>query len=61
MNKLSLYCNKFELCNPCRDHNRNNAALDQHSLNTFIDSLDVNEEIKDQLRKITPFNYTGRY
>jgi adenylosuccinate lyase len=25
----------------------------------FIDELDVNEQIKAELKKITPFNYTG--
>ena len=25
----------------------------------FIDSLNINEKLKDELRAITPFNYTG--
>ena len=38
---------------------RTNQAITQESISHFIDSLDVNEAIKTELRVITPHNYTG--
>ena len=38
---------------------RTNAAITEESIRTFIEGLDVNEEIKAELRVITPWNYTG--
>ncbi|MDP4186720.1 MAG: adenylosuccinate lyase [Bacteroidota bacterium] len=38
---------------------RNNRKIDKNVMLEFIDSLDVNEEIKNELKNITPFNYTG--
>ncbi len=38
---------------------RKNEKVTQASLAEFIDTLNVNEEIKASLKKITPFNYTG--
>ena len=38
---------------------RTNAAIAEESIRTFIDGLDVSEEIKAELRVITPWNYTG--
>ena len=38
---------------------RTNAKLDEQSMLQFIDSLNVSEEIKQEMRVITPFNYTG--
>jgi adenylosuccinate lyase len=38
---------------------RTNQKISQASLIQFIDSLDLSEEIKDELKAITPFNYTG--
>ncbi len=38
---------------------RTNQAITQESISHFIDSLDVNEAIKTELRAITPHNYTG--
>ena len=38
---------------------RTNHAITQESISHFIDSLDVNEAIKTELRAITPHNYTG--
>ncbi len=40
---------------------RNNTTVDQKSLHAFIDSLEVTEQIKIQLKSITPSNYTGIY
>lgn len=38
---------------------RTNEGINANSIKTFIDSLDVSEKVKEELRKITPFNYTG--
>ena len=38
---------------------RTNAAITEESIRTFIEGLDVSEEIKAELRVITPWNYTG--
>lgn len=38
---------------------RNNRKIDKKVMLEFIDSLEVNEEIKKELKNITPFNYTG--
>jgi len=38
---------------------RTNAKIDQKSIADFIDTLDVNESIKKELKAITPHNYTG--
>jgi len=38
---------------------RTNAQITRESIHYFIESLDVNETIKNELRKITPHNYTG--
>jgi len=38
---------------------RTNQKISHEAIATFINSLDLNEEIKEELRDITPFNYTG--
>ena len=38
---------------------RTNETINSQNIKNFIDSLNVNEEIKDELKKITPLNYTG--
>jgi adenylosuccinate lyase len=38
---------------------RTNKKMSKETFAAFIDSLDVSEAIKEQLKKITPFNYTG--
>ena len=38
---------------------RKNSVVDANSISEFIDTLNVSEEIKAELRKITPMNYTG--
>ncbi len=38
---------------------RTNAAITQKSIADFIETLDVSEVIKDEMRQITPSNYTG--
>ena len=38
---------------------RTNAKITQATISDFIETLDVSEEIKNELKKITPANYTG--
>ncbi|TAH25618.1 MAG: adenylosuccinate lyase [Cytophagales bacterium] len=38
---------------------RNNEKITQVSIQTFIKSLKVSDKIKEELKQITPFNYTG--
>ncbi|MGY8916400.1 MAG: adenylosuccinate lyase, partial [Flavobacteriales bacterium] len=38
---------------------RTNERITQHSIASFIDTLDVSEAIKTELKAITPSNYTG--
>lgn len=38
---------------------RKNEKITRESIATFIDNLDVKDAIKEDLRKITPFTYTG--
>ena len=38
---------------------RGNNKIDKKNIHQFIDSLKVKEEIKKELKKITPHNYTG--
>jgi adenylosuccinate lyase len=38
---------------------RTNERITAERIRAFIDSLDVREEVKNELREITPFNYVG--
>jgi len=38
---------------------RTNEAINEKSIREFIDQLDVSDAVKDELRRITPRNYTG--
>jgi len=38
---------------------RTNAAITQDSISNFIDTLEVSDPIKQELKQITPANYTG--
>lgn len=38
---------------------RTNSAITEKSIKEFIETLDVCESVKEELRKISPFNYTG--
>jgi adenylosuccinate lyase len=41
------------------DLTRTNQKITADSIRSFIESLDVSEAVKAELRAITPFNYTG--
>ncbi|VAV86266.1 Adenylosuccinate lyase @ SAICAR lyase, partial [hydrothermal vent metagenome] len=38
---------------------RTNEKITQYSIANFIDSLEISEEIKSELKRITPSNFTG--
>jgi adenylosuccinate lyase len=38
---------------------RKNEATTQESVHAFIDTLSINENLKSELKQITPSNYTG--
>ncbi len=38
---------------------RKNEVIDKQAIHNFIDELDVDESVKQELKKITPQNYTG--
>ena len=42
-----------------KDFTRVNTKLDEGAYINFIDGLDVSEEVKSELKQITPSNYTG--
>jgi adenylosuccinate lyase len=42
-----------------RDLTRTNAEINQASLHSFIDTLQIGDSVKKELKDITPFNYLG--
>lgn len=38
---------------------RKNSIINKETISKFIDELNINEEVKKELREISPFNYTG--
>jgi len=38
---------------------RTNSKINSNSILEFINSLDVRDNVKEELKKITPTNYTG--
>ena len=54
--RREAYPNPYEAL---KELTRVNRKIDQQVFREFIDQLSVSEEIKEELRKITPQNYTG--
>ena len=50
------YANPYEAL---KDLTRTNKPITALQLNEFVDSLNVSQAIKDELKAITPYNYTG--
>lgn len=50
------YPNPYEAL---KDLTRKNEKITRQSFTAFIDNLDISPELKDRLKQITPFNYTG--
>lgn len=44
-----------------KDLTRKNEKITQESISSFIDGLAVTDELKKELKQITPFNYVGKY
>ncbi|MBL3658097.1 adenylosuccinate lyase [Fulvivirga sediminis] len=42
-----------------KDLTRTNEAITENSIKAFIETLNVNDDVKAELRVITPYNYTG--
>ncbi|MCY7408807.1 MAG: adenylosuccinate lyase [Chitinophagales bacterium] len=40
---------------------RKNETITQENISAFIDSLKISDEVKKELKLITPFNYTGKF
>ena len=38
---------------------RNNQEINKKTFIVFIENLEISDEIKKELKKISPFNYTG--
>ena len=54
--RREAYHNPYEAL---KELTRTNSVITEVSIREFIESLDVNEAVKQELRVITPFNYTG--
>ncbi|MFZ9388932.1 MAG: adenylosuccinate lyase, partial [Chitinophagaceae bacterium] len=50
------YPNPYEAL---KDLTRGNTRIDKKSIHQFIERLKVGNEIKKELKRITPHNYTG--
>jgi adenylosuccinate lyase len=42
-----------------KDLTRGNGRIDKNAIHNFIDGLDISNEIKKEIKKITPHNYIG--
>ncbi len=54
--RREAYPNPYEAL---RDLTRTNQKIGQQEIDQFVDSLDVDDKVKEEIKKITPFNYTG--
>ena len=50
------YPNPYETL---KELTRNNKKIDETSIKSFIDKLNIDEKVKEELKNITPLNYTG--
>jgi adenylosuccinate lyase len=50
------YPNPYEAL---KDLTRGNTKIDKKAIHNFIDGLKIDNDIKKELKKITPHNYTG--
>ena len=42
-----------------KDFTRKNDKVDKETIHKFIEQLDISRSVKDELKKISPKNYTG--
>ncbi|QNK63315.1 adenylosuccinate lyase [Pedobacter sp. PAMC26386] len=54
--RREAYPNPYEAL---KDLTRTNQKITAHTMAEFIDGLQINEDLKQELKQITPFNYTG--
>jgi len=54
--RREAYPNPYEAL---KELTRNNDVVSRETIGSFIDSLNVSDEVKAELRHITPQNYTG--
>lgn len=54
--RREAYPNPYEAL---RNLTRTNKKMSQEVIHEFIDTLEINDELKAELKKITPHNYTG--
>jgi len=54
--RREAYLNPYEAL---KELTRTNTVIDAKSIASFIDNLDVSDKIKEELKTITPSNYTG--
>lgn len=54
--RREAYPNPYEAL---KELTRSNEAITSETIARFIDTLDVSESVKEELRRITPHNYTG--
>ncbi|WP_411272964.1 adenylosuccinate lyase [Daejeonella sp.] len=50
------YPNPYEAL---KELTRTNSGVNQKTISQFVDTLDVSEEVKSELKAVSPFNYTG--
>jgi adenylosuccinate lyase len=50
------YPNPYEAL---KELTRTNSIINREAIQQFISGLDVEDSLKDKLKTITPFNYTG--
>lgn len=56
--RREFYPNPYEAL---KELTRKNETIDKNSIHNFIDGLNVGDDIKNELKNITPQNYTGIY
>ncbi len=54
--RREFYANPYETL---KDLTRKNETINREAIHNFIDGLDVDEKVKQELKLITPQNYTG--
>lgn len=54
--RREAYPNPYEAL---RDLTRTNAKIGHKEMSEFVDGLDVSNEVKEEIKNISPFNYTG--
>ena len=54
--RREFFPNPYEVL---KDLTRKNEVINKESIHNFIDGLNVDEKVKEELKLITPQNYTG--